>query len=143
MGVEGDRLGVAVTMVCRNLRSFLNWRLPLIVPVCLAMLGRIAIPPPAVSADQVPSLTIRAPEFPLAALAETAGIRIEKQAQSQRPSIRKLDRASRLIIAVVRHRGPRLNVRIQHVFRNLPRRQLHAMRLTPSSSDDPSSPLLS
>jgi hypothetical protein len=130
-------------MLCRNLRRLPYRRLPLIVPVCLALLGGIAVPPPAVGADQVPSLTIRAPEFPLAALAETSGIRIEKQAQSQRPFTRKPDRVSRLIIPLVRHRSPRLNVRIQHVFRNLPRRQLPAMRLTPSSANDPSSPLLS
>lgn len=143
MGVEGDRLGVAVSMLCRNLRRLPYWRLPLIVPVCLALLGGIVVLPSPVGADQIPCLTIRAPEFPLAALAETSGIRIEKQAQSQRPFIRKPDRVSRVIIPVVRNRSARLNVRIQHVCRNLPRRQLHAIRLTPRSSDDLSSPLLS
>ncbi len=143
MGVEGGRLGVPVSMLCRSLRSLPCWRLPLVVPMCLALVGGFPVPPPAVTAGQVPSLTIRALDFPLTALAETSGVRIEKQAELQRPSVRKPDRAARLIPPVVRDRRPRWNVRIQHVFRNLPRRQLHAVRITPGSSDDPSSPLLS
>ncbi len=125
-------------MLCRNLRELPYGRLPLIVLVCLALAAGVGIPPLVPSADQTPSLTIRAPEFPLAALAETAGVRIEKEAQSPRPSIRKPNRMARLLIPVARDHGARIGVHIQHVFRNLPRRQLHAVRITPRSSDDPS-----
>ncbi len=126
-------------MLCRNLRELPYGRLPLVVLVCLALAAGVGIPTLAISVDQTPSLTIRAPEFPLAALAETSGVRIEKQAQSPRPCIRKPDRMARLVVPVARDHGARIGVRIQHVFRSLPRRQLHAVRITPRSSDDPSS----
>ncbi len=139
MGVEENRLGVPAAMLCRRLRELPYWRLPLIVFVSLALIVGIGIPPLVLHAEQTPSLTIRAHELPLIALAETTGIRIEKQAQSQRSSLRKPDRIAHLVMPVAHDHGPRLSVRIQHVFRNLPRRQLHALRVTPRSPDDPSS----
>ncbi len=130
-------------MLCRSLRELPYCRLPLIVLVCLVLVVGIGIPPLALRAEQVPSLTIRAHELPLIALAETSGVRIEKQAQAPRPFLRKPDRTARLVTPVARDHGARMGVRIQHVFRNLPRRQLHALRITPRSPDDPSSLLRS
>ncbi len=129
-------------MLCRSLRSLPCWRLPLVVPLCLALVAATGVVPRVASEQQTPSLTIRAPELPLTALAETSGVRIEKQAHSQRPSLRKPDRIARLVIPVAREHGPRLSVHIQHFFRNHPRRQLHAIRTAPRSSDDPSRLLL-
>lgn len=130
-------------MLSRSLRNLPWWRLPPTLLVCVAFLGEIAVPLHAANADQAPSLTIQTPEVPLAALADTSGNRIEKQATSQTFSLRKPDRVAHLVIPGVRDRSPRWGVRTQHVRRTLSRRQLHAVRLAPRAADDPSSLLLS
>lgn len=129
-------------MLCRKLRVG-SWRgmTPTLV-VSLALIGGIAFIPPGWVEDETPSLTPAAHDVPLAAVAENSGVRIEKQAQSQRIFIKKPERSARLSSAE-RAPGLRPSYPTPQAFRSLPRRQLYAPRSRPSSPDDPSDPLLS
>ena len=129
-------------MLCRRLR-IRPWRgiAPAVV-ACLALIGGLAVIPTTWPEEETPSLTPTSHNLPLTALAESAGVRVEKQAQSHRPFIKKPDRSTRLFS---RERG--LSLRpwnpTLRVFRALPRRSLYAARSRPGPPDDPSRPLLS
>jgi hypothetical protein len=129
-------------MLCRRLRIRSWWGIVPTLVACLALVGANALTPATWPEEEAPSLAPTTHNFPLAALAETSGVRIEKQAQSHRPLIRKPDRTARLSTAErdpgLRHRSP-----IPQAFRTLPRRSLYAARSRPNSPDDPSDPLLS
>jgi hypothetical protein len=129
-------------MVCRNLRSRPRRGLVLSLAVCLALAGGITIPPPPWLEDGTASLTSTARDLPLSALATNPNVRIEKQAQSHRLSVKKPERGARLSTAPGNSRARPL-ARTSQAFRSLPRRPLHTVRLGPNSPDDPSQPLLS
>lgn len=129
-------------MVCRKLR-IQPW--PGIAPTlvaCLALIGGTAAIPTTWSDEEIPSLTATNQDIPLTALENRTGVRVEKQAQSHRPFIKKPDRSLRFSSAErrpnLRHCSP-----ILQAIRALPRRNLYTTRSRPSSPDDPSDPLLS
>lgn len=129
-------------MVCRKLRAR-SWRgiTPTLV-ACLALIGGIPIIPATWPEEGTASLTPTNHDLPLTALAESSGVRIEKQAHSHRLVIKKPDRSARLSTAE-RAPGPRPFTSSTQAFRRLPRRQLYAARSRPSAPDDPGDPLLS
>ena len=129
-------------MVCRNLRNR-SWRgLTLRLAVCLALAWPITVLPPPWLEDESASLTSAVPDLPLTALTTNPNVRIEKQAQSHRLSVKKPQRGARLspIPGIPR---PSPMMRTPQAFRNHPRRPLHTVHSRPSSSDDPSQPFLS
>lgn len=129
-------------MLCRRLR-IRPWQsiAPTLV-ACLALIGGLAVVPATWPEEETPSLTPASDNLPLTALAESAGVRVEKQAQSHRPFIKKPDRSARLFSP-----GRGLSLRpwnpTLQAFQALPRRGLYAARSRPSSPDDSSHPLLS
>jgi hypothetical protein len=129
-------------MLCRQLRIW-PWRgiVPALV-ACLALIGANALTPATWPEEETASFTPTTHHLPLTGLAESSGVRVEKQAQSHRPFIKKPDRSARLFSP-----GRGLSLRpwnpTQRVFRALPRRSLYAARSRPGSPDDPSDPLLS
>jgi len=129
-------------MLCRQLRIW-PWRgiVPALV-ACLALIGEIAVVPATWPEEETTSFTPTTHYLPLTGLAESSGVRIEKQAQSHRPLIRKPNRTARLSTAErdlgLCHCSP-----IPQAFRALSRRNLYAARSRPSSPDDLSDPLLS
>lgn len=129
-------------MVCRNLRNRSWCGIILSLTVFVALTWAITILPPLWPEDETASLTSRAPDRPLTALATNPNLRIEKQAQSHRLSLKKPERGARLSptpgIA-----PPRPLMRTPQASRILPRRQLHMARPGPGSPDDPSQPFLS
>jgi hypothetical protein len=129
-------------MLCRQLRIWSWWGIVPTLVACLALVGGIAVVPATWPEEETPSLTPTNYALPLTAVAENSGVRIERQAQSHRLFIKKPERSARLSTAqrdpTLRHCRP-----IPQGFRALPRRNLHAARSRPSSSDDPSDPLLS
>jgi hypothetical protein len=129
-------------MLCRKLRTR-PWRgiIPTLV-ACIALVGGIAVIPTTWPEEETPSLTPTTRDLPLTALAESSGVRIQKQAQSHRIFIKKPERSTRLS-AAERAPSPRSCIQTTQAFRSLPRRHLYAARSRPISPDDPSDPLLS
>jgi hypothetical protein len=129
-------------MLCRRLR-IRPWRgmTPGLI-ACLALIGGIAVIPATWPEEETPSLTPTNRDLPLTALAESTGVRIEKQAQSHRPVVKRPERSGRLSSAEQAPR-PRPFTPTAQAFHSLPRRQLYAARSRPISPDDPSDPLLS
>lgn len=128
-------------MLCRKLRCT-SWRgLFPALGVCLAVIGGMVLLPPAWLEDEIPSLTAASHTLPLTAIAENSGLRFEKQAQSQRPFLKRPERTSRPS-AGTRVSSLRSSALRPRAFRGLPRRHLYAPRSGPSAPDDPShSPL--
>lgn len=124
-------------MLCRKLRCASWWGLFPALGVCLALIGGMALLPPAWLEDEIPSLTAASHALPLTAIAENPGLRFEKQAQSQRPFLKRPERTSRLS-AGIRASSFRSSALRPRAFRGLPRRHLYAPRSRPSSPDDPS-----
>jgi hypothetical protein len=104
---------------------------------CLALVAGIAVIPATWPEEEAPSLTLTTRNFPLTALAEGGGIRVEKQAQPHRPVVKKPEGTERLS-TVERGANLRPSNATSHILRSLPRRNTYATRDHPSSSDDPS-----
>ena len=134
--------GTVSPMLCRRLRAG-SWRgvAPTLL-VCFALIGGVAPMPSTSPEDETPSLAAAAHAVPLAALAESSGIRIEKQAQSHRLFIKKPERSGRVSPA---ERAPSLRSRTPttQTPRSLPRCSLYSARSRPGPPDEPSDPLLS
>src|SRR5574341_1205600 len=124
VGVQEWRFHGAVVMVCATLRTRSPHSLLLILFVCLTLVSGIAALPSAWLQDEATSLRPMAHDLPLNALITDPAIRMEKQAQSYRPSMRKLERGARLS-AGTGVPPPRLRTPVRQVFQNLPRRQFH------------------
>jgi hypothetical protein len=129
-------------MRCRRLRLRSWWSITLPLIVCLALVGGIAVIPATWPDEGFPSLTPTTHDLPLSALAEASAVRIEKQAQSHRLSIKKPERGVRPS-TTERMANSRPSPPTPRAFRSLPRRHLYAPRSRPSSPDDPSNRLLS
>lgn len=129
-------------MVCRNLRNRSRCGIILSLIVCVALAWAITILPPLWLEDETPSLTSSAPGLPLSALTINPNVRIEKEAQSHRLSVKKPERGARLSSAPGISRARPL-ARTSQAFRSLPRHPLHTVRLGSSSPDDPGQPFLS
>jgi hypothetical protein len=129
-------------MVCRTLRNR-SWRgIILSLTVCVALAWPITALPLPWLEDETTSLTSTAPDLPLAALATNPNVRMEKQGQFHRLSIKKPERGARVSPAA-RIPHPRPLMRTPQASRILPRRQLHVADPGPGSPDDPSQPFLS
>jgi len=90
----------------------------------------------------MPSLTAASHNHPLTGLVESGGVRVEKQAQSSRLSIKKPEGSVRLSSVRPLASPPPSTIAPQLTV-NLPRRHLYAPRSQPSSPDEPSDLLLS
>ena len=129
-------------MVCRRFRGQRWLGLASISIVCLALIAGCIFLPPTWFDDQAPSLTPAAHNLPLAAVAETSGTRVEKQAQSHRLFLKKPERTARFS-SVERVTGIHRYGFIRHASIGFPWRHLHPPRSQSSSPDDPSDSLLS
>jgi hypothetical protein len=129
-------------MFCRSVRNLVWAQRVLTAGVCLALIGMFPTLPLVSPEDETPSLTIRAPEFPLTALIQNASLRLEKLAEAHRLSPQKPEQIRRASVAIWH---PNLNPRAvpPRVFRGFPRRLLYPRHVALSSLDDPSSPSLS
>jgi len=129
-------------MGCRRLRSQPWLGLAPSSIVCLTLIAGCVFLPPTWPEDRAPSLTAATHEVPLAAVAETSGIRIQKQGQSHRLFLKKPERMLRFS-SVEPVTGVRPYGFIPHASTGLARRSLYPPRSQPSSPDDPSDSLLS
>lgn len=129
-------------MICKALRNLVWVQVALILAIGAALVGGLMKPPPAWPESETHSLTLRAPELPLTALVGNPAVRIEKQAQSLRPTLHKPGQGARLSV-VIREHKLRPRSQTARAFRGFPRRQLHPGHAKPHSADDPSTPLLS
>ncbi len=125
-------------MLCRTLRNWSWWRFTLTQAVCVAVLWGITVLPDGWFKDESPSLTPTAHDLPLSALAANPNVRFEKVAQSQRLSINKKPERSARLSTPIRATRSRPYAPTPQAFQNLPRRHIHAVRIRPSSPDDPS-----
>jgi hypothetical protein len=134
-------------MLCRSLRNLLVGRWILVGLLGAALVVGAGVCAPIAPAEDGPaSVSLRAPEFPLAALESTSPVRLEKQAQPNRLTFPKPDRTAQPSwVERLRVTQPRRQAsRTAHV---LPRRVLPSRKLTsrhPSDSGEPflvSSPL--
>ena len=121
-------------MLCRSLRNLLWVRPILAAGISFALVGMFPTLPVASPENETPSLTIRAPEFPLTALIQNASLRLEKLAEPHRPSPQKPEQTRRASVAI---RHPNLNPRAvpTRAFKGLPRRLLYPRHLALSSPD--------
>ena len=84
-------------MLCRSLRSLSAGRLALAGLLCLALVGGVAAPARySFASDEATSISLRAPEVPLAALETTSAVRFEKQGQAVRLTFHKPERSAHL-----------------------------------------------
>jgi len=127
-------------MLCHTLRSF-PWvcQVPILF-VFLALVGGIPIFPATDSEDGLPSLTRVSHNHPLPALVENSNIRIEKQAHTSRPLLKKPERDTRLALPG-RSLGFRTWTASPNASAGLPRRHLHLARCQLSSTDNSADPL--
>lgn len=127
-------------MPCRHLRTFLVGRWILAGLVSLALVAGSAVCPPIAPAqDGAASVTLRAPEIPLAALEAASLVRLEKQAHSNRVTFPKPDRNGQPSW-VERTRAIRPLLRPSHASHTLPRRFLpshHLAARDPSGAGEP------
>ncbi|MFB3816037.1 MAG: hypothetical protein ACE147_00115 [Candidatus Methylomirabilales bacterium] len=106
--------------------------------VCLILAAAMAVAPPATLGEQAPSLVLRAPDIPLAALAVNAPIRVEKQAPGPRAQLQRPERTARYLPASERLAAPEFRVALHQTYRDLPRRPLPRRQTAPPAPDDPS-----
>ena len=126
-------------MLCRHLRTFLVGRWFLAGLVTLVLVAGSAVCPPIAPADGAASVTLRAPEIPLAALGAAALVRLEKQAHSNRVTFPKPDRNGHPSW-VERTRAIRPMLQPSLASHTLPRRFLpshHLAARDPSDSGEP------
>jgi hypothetical protein len=127
-------------MLCRSLRNLLVGRWILAGLACLALVaGSTVCPPIAPAQGDASSVTLRAPEIPLAALEAASLVRLEKQAHSNRVIFPKPDRNGQPSWAE-RTRLTRPTLQPSRVCHTLPRRFLpshHLAARDPSDSGEP------
>ncbi len=109
-----------------------------ILAAVLAVVPGFAPAPPSADEQRVPSLVMRAPEIPLAAVTPAGGVRVEKQVQSQRLSLLKPDRSGRHLATASRATSLQPQPLLHRTYRDLPQRPLPTRRSTPRAPDDPS-----
>jgi len=133
-----------IPMICRQLRGLSSDHLSVSLAICIAVSGLsfMAVPTLLPSEDETPTITLRGPSLPWAAVAEGTRLRLEKQAQTNRVSLKKPARSAHQAAANTHQ------VRVQHLrppqfSRDLPRRSLPAQRFTSRSSEDSGDPYLS
>ena len=124
-------------MMCQKFRSLRWLGLASSSVVCLALITGYSLVPPTWAEDQTPSLTPAAHDLPPAAVPQTSGVRIEKQAQSHRLFLKKPERTARFP-SLEQAAGVRPYRFIRLASTSLPRRHLYAPRSQSSSPDDPS-----
>jgi len=134
-------------MLCRSLRNQLVGRWILAGLLCVALVVGAAVCAPIAPAEDGPaSISLRASEFPLAALESTSPVRLEKQAQSNRLTFPRPHRTGQPSWAE-RFRVTQLRWQAFQTAYALPRRVLSSQNRTsrdPSDSGEPflaSSPL--
>ena len=134
-------------MFCRSLRNQLVGRWILAGLLCVALVVGAAVCAPIAPAEDGPaSISLRASEFPLAALESTSPVRLEKQAQSNRLTFPRPHRTGQPSWAE-RFRVTQPRRQPSQTAHALPRRVLPSHDLTshdPSDSGEPfltSSPL--
>jgi len=129
-------------MMCQTFRSLRWLGLASSSVVCLVLIAGYSLVPPTWTEDQTPSLTPAAHDLPPAAVPQTSGARIEKQAQSLRLFLKKPERTARFP-SLEQAAGVRPHGFIRHASSSFPWRHLYAPRSQSSSPDDPSDSLLS
>ena len=132
---EGD-----FSMVCHTLRSFPWLRIVLTLSVFLALVGGIPLLPATDSEDGFPSLIRASHNLPLLALVGNSSVRIEKQAHTSRPLVKKPERDTRLALPG-RSLGFRTWTASPNASAGLPRGHLHLARCQLSSADNSADPL--
>ena len=84
-------------MLCRSLRNVLVGRWILAGLLCMALVVGAAVCAPIAPAEGGPgAASLRAAEFPLAALESTSPVRLEKQGQPNRLTLPRPDRTGQL-----------------------------------------------
>lgn len=109
-----------------------------LLAVCLILIASMAVAPPTMLGEQAPSLVLRAPDIPLAALAVNTPIRVEKQAPGPRAQLQRPDRTARYLPASERLAAPEFRVALHRIYRDLPRRLVPWRQTAPPAPDDPS-----
>ncbi len=129
-------------MLCRTLRNVSSGRLALGGLLCLALALGTAAPTRVSFQDEEPtSISVRAPEVPLAALETTSSVRFEKHGQAVRVTVHKPERSAHLSSvertcnAVFRPGG-------RPTSPLLPRRFLPPRHMTPRATNDAGDPFL-
>jgi hypothetical protein len=100
------------------------------------MLLCLTPPPAAARSAETPSLVLRAPEIPLAAVATGSPVRSEKQFQHKRLTPLKPLRVARSI-ALAHRATPASRPSTHQPYRDVPRRPLPTRRAAPRAPDDP------
>ncbi len=134
-------------MICRALRTSLIHCWLLGGLVSLVMVGGAAVPPALPTGEsETVSISLRAPEPPLAAVAGTSGVRLEHHAQPVRPTLYRPDRSGALTAAAHSHTiqpSPQVSRMRRILARRLLAPRQSALR-TPRDASEPfpaSSPL--
>jgi hypothetical protein len=110
-----------------------------LLAVCLVLVAGLTVVPPPSLGEQAPSLVLRAPDIPLAAVAVTTPVRMEKQAPGPRTPPHRPERAGRYLPASARVLSPELRAAALHRrYPDLPRRPLLRRQAAPPASGDPS-----
>ena len=129
-------------MFCRTLRNLGSSRWALVWLLCLALVGAAAASTRVFSGDDwAGSISLRAPEVPLAALATTSSVRFEKNGQAIRLTFHKPERSAQLS-STERSCGALSRLIACHAFPLLPRRFLRPRHVTPHAPSDAGDPLL-
>ena len=129
-------------MLCRTLRSLSAGRWALAGLLCLALVGGAAAPARVSLGDgEGTSIGLRAPEFPLAALATTSGFRFAKHGLTVRLTFHKPERSAHLSSAE-RTCGTLSQPIACHAFPLFPRRFLRPRDATPRAPSDAGDPFL-
>jgi hypothetical protein len=129
-------------MICRTLRCLVVARWALAGLVCLALIGSAAEPPRTSLADgESTTIGLRAPEFPLAALATTSAVRFEKNATSIRLTLHKPERNTH-VTWVTRTQALTQRPEISQFSPLLARRFLPSRHLVPRAPDESGDPFL-
>ncbi len=132
-------------MICRTLRGRASAWASAAMALCVALSGLSmmeAFAPPMPLGDEAPTITLRGPSIPWADVTEGAGHRLEKQAQTSRPSLLKPARNTQRAAATVRPARPQ-QVRPLQLFREFPRCFLPPQHSGMVSSEDSGDPYLS
>ena len=129
-------------MFCRTLRNLGSSRWALVWLLCLALVGAAAASTRVFSGDDwAGSISLRAPEVPLAALATTSSVRFEKNGQAIRLTFHKPERSAQLS-STERSCGALSRLIACHAFPRLPRRFLPPRHVTPRGPNDAGEPFL-
>ena len=128
-------------MLCRTLRRMSVGRWCLVGLLCPALVGSAAPFTPVSPEDgETISVSLSAPQFPLAALELTSAVRLEKQAESVRLSLPKPARGGHLLSGVRAHALLRRPTTTDNALLR-PRRFLPPRRINPRTSSDSSDPV--